>query len=112
MAINIGRREFITLLGGSAFAWARAACAQQPSMPVIGFLVSASAEGYASVMGPIREGLKKEAGFIEGQNLAIEYRWADYQYDRDQCAPVTALPENSHVHEPDWPFRSGLASLS
>ena len=75
------RREFIRLFGSAVVAWPFIAQAQQPAMPVVGFLVSASAQGYAAVMGPIREGLK-QAGFVEGRNLSIEYRWADYHYDR------------------------------
>ena len=80
MAIHILRREFIATLGGLWATWSLAAHAQQPA-PVIGFLVSASAEGYASYLVPVREGLK-EAGYSEGQNLTIEYRWADYHYER------------------------------
>jgi putative tryptophan/tyrosine transport system substrate-binding protein len=75
------RREFISLFGSTVVAWPFIAQAQQPAMPVVGFLVSASAQGYAAVMGPIRDGLK-QAGFVEGRNLSIEYRWADYHYDR------------------------------
>jgi len=75
------RREFIKVLGSGAVAWPLAARAQQPATPVIGFLSSRSPGESASVVAAFRQGLR-ETGFIEGQNLAIAFRWAEGRYDR------------------------------
>ena len=75
------RRDFVALLGGAAASWPIGARAQQAGMPVVGFLNGASAGAFAGNVAAFHQGLK-ESGFVEGQNVKIEYRWAEGQYDR------------------------------
>src|SRR5262245_37864521 len=90
---QLRRRDLITLLGGAAVAWPLAARAQQPAMPVIGFLSSRSPAESSAVVAAVRQG-RREAGFVEGQNLAIAFRWAEGRYERlaALAADLVSLP--------------------
>src|SRR5690349_6714358 len=77
----MNRRAVMTLLGGAATAWPFAGRAQQPAMPVVGFLHSASPEPFQRLAAAFREGLK-EKGYVVGRNITIEQRWAEGEYDR------------------------------
>jgi len=78
---QLKRREFITLLGGAAVTWPLAARVQQTAMPVVGYLNPATPEGFSDYLRALRQGLK-ESGYVEGENLAIEYRWAENAPER------------------------------
>jgi len=81
MAIDIGRRQFLAALSGAAATWPLGARAEQPALPVIGFLLTASPDGYAAFVASFLAGLK-ETGYDEGKNVTVDYRWAEGQIDR------------------------------
>ena len=75
------RREFLAVVGGAAMGWPLASIAQQPAIPVVGFINTASSGPFAHLVDAFRKGLG-EAGYVEGQNIIVEYRWAEGQYER------------------------------
>jgi putative ABC transport system substrate-binding protein len=79
MSSNIARRKFIAALGGAVASWPRAVRAQQQALPVVGFVNGRSAESSTQYMAAFRQGLK-EAGYVEGQNVTVEYYWLEGQY--------------------------------
>src|SRR5262245_34753165 len=81
MTVTIGRRELLAALGGAAATWPLSARAQQPAMPVVGFLSPVTPEAIRNRLAAFRQGLA-EAGYVEGRNVAIEYRWAEGQFNR------------------------------
>src|SRR5260370_4847882 len=94
MPACIGRREFITLLGSAAVAWPLTARAQQAAMPMIGYLNSATPEGFSDYLRALRQGLK-ESGYVEGENLAIEYRWAENERERLPVLAAALVPRQA-----------------
>jgi hypothetical protein len=89
------RRDFITLLGGTAATWPLGASAQQPALPVIGYLSSGTPQGFARLVDAFRQGLN-EAGFVEARNVGIEFRWSEGQ---DETAGRPEMAEKPKLSE-------------
>jgi ABC-type uncharacterized transport system substrate-binding protein len=92
----VRRRQFLCIVGAASISWPLTSRAQQTTLPVVGFLNSASANGYASMAAAFRRGLM-ETGYVEGNNVAIEYRWADDQYDRLPALATDLVSRRANV---------------
>jgi len=108
----VKRRELLIVLGGVAVAWPLAARAQQKAMPVIGYLGGTSPGPYAAYVAAFRQGLVEEAGYVEGQNLAIEYRWAEGHYERLPAQAVDLVDRKVDVIVTSGGAPSALAAKS
>lgn len=109
MAINVGRRQFISALTGATVAWPLVARAQQPKTPVVGYLNAGTAEGQANQRTAFLKGLS-ETGYIDGQNVTIEYRWAEGQYDRLQALAADLVGQEVSVLAATGGIPSALAA--
>src|SRR5262245_1193344 len=112
MSARMRRRESITLIAGAAAAWPRAARAQQRTMPVIGYLSGGAPDGpFVSFLAAFRQGLG-EIGYVEGQNVAFEYRWAEGHYDRLPALAVELVEGNRSERRRPRATRSERCNLN
>ena len=96
MTVTIGRRELLAALGGAAAAWPLAARAQQPATPLVGFLNGGARDLFVPMVTAFRRGLS-EQGYEDGRNVAIEYRWAERQWDRLPAMAADLVGRNATV---------------
>ena len=109
MTVTIGRRKLLVALGGAAVAWPLAARAQQPAMPAIGFLDTRSPDAVTDRLRVFRQSLK-DAGFVEGENVVIEYRWAYNNYDRVRGSHIDNFLPGSQKARDDFEIHASLLS--